>query len=155
MHIIPEDPAIRTQNLARRLAQHYHIKLSTIVVSFNSALPVPARIEISSSLDFFIELRSEYRDKPRAIMAILAREIAHIFLHQAGIRFHPEFENEVLTDTTAAYLGCATTLLNGTQTTCTNVKTNFLGTSIENTIRHFGYITLWRIQTVREYLEEG
>ena len=131
------DPIIRTQRVARHLANHFRVAVSTVVVTFNSTLPVPGRVELSSSLDFFIDLHSEHRDSPKTIAAILAHEVAHIFLHQAMIRLEPVFTNEVLTDTTAAYLGCAATILNGAQEWTTRE-----GDRTQTHTRTYGYISL-------------
>jgi hypothetical protein len=62
-------------------------------------------VELSQSNEFFVELQSQHRFAAKAIAAILAHEVAHIFLHRCGVRFPDEFENEVLTDTTAVYVG--------------------------------------------------
>src|SRR5450755_621973 len=131
------DPVIRTQNIAHQLAYHFRLAVSTVVVSFRSNLPVPGRIELSSSLDFFIDLHSQHREDSKAIAAILAHEVAHIFLHHAGLRLEPEFHNEVLTDTAAVYLGCGATIMNGASETVTK-----LGTATERRFRQFGYITV-------------
>jgi hypothetical protein len=132
------DSVIRTQKIAHQLAYHFRLTVSAVVVTFRSNLPVPGRIELSSSLDFFfIDLHSEHRDNWKAIVAILAHEVAHIFLHHAGIRFDPEFHNEVLTDTTAAYLGCGASIFNGASETITH-----LGTLTQHQSRQFGYITV-------------
>lgn len=131
------DPVIRTQKIAHQLAYHFRLAVSAVVVAFRSNLPVPGRVELSSSLDFFIDLHSQHRDDPKAIAAILAHEVAHIFLHHAGIRLDPEFHNEVLTDTTAIYLGCGATILNGALETVTK-----LGKTTERRFRQFGYLTV-------------
>jgi len=84
-----------------------------------------------------VELRSDLRESENAIVAVLAHEIAHIFLYREGIRLIPTFHNEVLTDTTAAFLGCGLTILNGW-----TVRKSILGNSIETQWNHFGYLSL-------------
>jgi predicted SprT family Zn-dependent metalloprotease len=134
---LASDPVIRAQHIAYQLAYHFRLAVSSVVVTFRSNLPVPGRIELSSSLDFFIELHATHRDDPKAIAAILAHEVAHIFLHQTGIRLEPEFHNEVLTDTTAVYLGCGAAILNGASETVTRY-----GNTTERRYRQFGYLTV-------------
>lgn len=144
------DPVIRTQHVARRIANHFKVAVSAVVVTFRSDLPNAGQVELSSSRDFFIDVHSEHRDAPKTIAAILAHETAHIFLHQVGIRIQPEFENEVLTDTTAAYLGFGATILNGAIETVTRV-----GNGTQTHSKHFGYITLDEfgyIQAKRDYV---
>lgn len=135
------DPVIRVQKIARRLAYHYQINVSAVVVTFRSYLPMPGRVELTNDWDFFIELDSKYRDDIRSTVAILAHEIAHIFLHQVGIRFADAFDNEVLTDTTAILLGCGPTILNAAIQT---KKSSFSGSTITTTTSssHFGYISI-------------
>jgi hypothetical protein len=132
------DPVISTQALASRIAVHFRLAVTTVVVTFSSALPVPGRVELSSSSDFFIEIHAEYRSQPDCIAAILAHEIAHIFLHQHRVSLEPEFRNEVLTDTTAAYLGCGILIMNGASETEESVDYN----RIERRARQCGYITV-------------
>jgi predicted SprT family Zn-dependent metalloprotease len=131
------DPAIRAQRIARRLADHYRISVSAIVVTFRSNMDVPGRVHLSPSSEFFIELHSEHRNALAPTVAILAHEVAHIFLYRAGISLQPTFHNEVLTDTTAVFLGCGPAILNAaTKTTTTS------GNVITTTTRKFGYLSV-------------
>lgn len=144
------EPIIRTQQLARRLAYHFKLAVSAVIVTFRSNLTVPGQVELSPSFDFFIDVHSEHRDSPKAVAAILAHEIAHIFLHQARLQLHPEYYNEVLTDTSAGFLGCGTTILNGAAQTQLD-----LGSSVHTSSKHFGYITLDEfgyIQAKRDFI---
>jgi hypothetical protein len=132
------DPIIGTQQLAKLIAGHYRLNLTTVIVTFRSVLKVPGRVELSNSNEFFVELQSQQRNAPKAIAAILAHEIAHIYLHRLGISFPVEFENEVLTDTTAVYFGFGPTILNATTT---NIR--FRSDMTEETqTSYFGYLTL-------------
>lgn len=135
------DPVIRVQRIARHLAYHYQINVSAVIVTFRSNLGVPGRVELTNDLDFFVELDSKYKDDVRSTVAILAHEIAHIFLHQKGIRFEQTFDNEVLTDTAAILLGCGQTILNAAVQTKTS---SFYGLTITTTTSssHFGYISI-------------
>ena len=132
------EPTIAVQRMARAIAMHYRLAISTVVVTFRSDLSVPGRVELSNSSDFFIEIHSDHRFQPDCVAAILTHEIAHIFLHMHRIRFEPEFQNEVLTDTAAAYLGGGIVILNGTTETEREVDLN----RIEKHSRHFGYLTV-------------
>jgi hypothetical protein len=132
-----EDSVIRAQRIARRLADHYRITVAAVIVHYRSDIWVPGRVELSPGAEFFVEIHSDYRDDIRSTLAILAHEIAHIFLFQSGIQFEPTFHNEVLTDTTAAFLGCGVAILNGakrTTTTSNDVTTTRM--------TQFGYISL-------------
>ena len=132
------EPLIGTQHLAKRIATHYRVPVTTVIVTFSSSLKPPGRVELSQSNEFFVELQSQYRFAPKAIAAILAHEVAHIFLHRCGVRFPDEFENEVLTDTTAVYVGFGPTILNAVSET----KSYLPNKVVETRTHHFGYLTL-------------
>lgn len=106
------DSIIATQYIARRIAALYRLQIGSIVVTFVSHLDRPGRIELSDSDDFFIELQSDYRRQYEKVAAILVHEIAHIFCHKLKISIGNTFEDEVLTDTAAAYLGAGVPILN-------------------------------------------
>lgn len=147
---VRRDPIIGTQHLARRIAEIYGLPVTTVIVTYSTTLVPPGRVELSQSNEFFVELQSQLKSEPRSVAAILAHEVAHIFLHRCGVRFSDEFENEVLTDTTAAYLGFGSTILNA----ATETKTR-LGDVIQTRTHHFGYLTLDEfgyIQAKRDYV---
>lgn len=132
-----EDPVIRVQKIARKFAEHYRIAVSSIIVTFRSDIRVPGRVELSRTSDFFIDIHSCLRDHIKPILAILAHEVAHIFLYQAGISLKPAFHNEVLTDTAAVFLGCGVAILNGASETQV-----VSGNVISTTTMTFGYLSV-------------
>lgn len=131
------DPVIRVQKIARRLADHYRISVSAVIVTFRSDLNVPGRVELSPASEFWVELNNEHRNAVKPTAAILAHEVAHIFLYQAGIRFEPTFHNEVLTDTAAVFLGCGPAILNGASETTTTS-----GSVTTTSVRKYGYLSV-------------
>lgn len=142
------------QRIARHLAYHYRINVSAVIVTFRSSLPVPGRVELRNELDFFVELNSKYKHDVQSTVAILAHEVAHIFLHQNGIRFVSTFDNEVLTDAAAVLLGCGPAILNGAVQTKTSRSS---GSTITTTTAssHFGYISIDEmgyVQAKRDFL---
>jgi hypothetical protein len=106
------DSIIATQQIARRIALLYRLRIGTVVVTFVSSLDRPGRIELSDSDDFFIELHADYRRRYEQVAAILAHEVAHIFCHRLKLSIGDTFQDEVLTDTTATYLGAGVPILN-------------------------------------------
>ncbi len=98
--------------MARQIAAQFRLAATTVVATFTSNLPVPARVESANDSEFFIEIDAAHRLEPDCIAAILAHEIAHVFLHRRRIALEPEFRNEVLTDTTATYFGCGVLIMN-------------------------------------------
>lgn len=132
-----EDPVIRAQKIARRLVDHYRLSASNVIVSFRSDIVVPARVELSSASECFVNIHSDHRNDVQTTVALLAHEVAHIFLHRAGIRLEPTFHNEVLTDTTAVFLGCGPVILNGT-----TEKTTYSGSVTTTRVTKYGYLTV-------------
>jgi len=131
------DPVIRVQRIARRLADHYRISVSAVIVTFRSNMSEPGRVELSPESEFFVELHTEHRHALAPTVAILAHEVAHIFLYRAGISLRPTFHNEVLTDTTAVFLGCGPAILNAASQTTTTA-----GNVITTRTRKFGYLSV-------------
>lgn len=131
------DKTIWVQKVARRIADHFGIITSTVVVTFRSDLQAPGCVELAPSSEFFVDLRSDLRDSPHEIIATLAHEVAHIFLFRQGIKMEPVFENEVLTDTTAVFLGCGAFILNGSSFTI-----NRSGDTETSSLRKLGYLSV-------------
>ena len=133
------DPILGTQYLAKRIAGHYRLPVTTVIVTFTSPTNQPGHVELSHSNEFFVALEPQYRFVPKAIAAILAHEVAHVFLHRCGVRFSVKFENEILTDTTAVYVGFGPTMLNAVTETTRKLTSKNL---VETWTHHFGYLTL-------------
>lgn len=131
------DPVIDVQNVARMLAQYYNFSVGTIVVTFRSDISIHGRVELSSSHDFFIELHQKHAERPKEIIAILAHEITHIFLYKHNISFSDENENEILTDTAAAYLGLGSYILDASIEEIKRLDAY----TLQTTYQHFGYLT--------------
>ena len=118
-----DNSTLAVQRLAKAIAFFLNLHVGPIIVTFRDDLPVPGRVEITRENHFFVDISSAYRDHPRVIAAILAHEVMHIFLHRAGIEFSG-LDDEILTDTAAAYLGigwlsldCYTIITGSTRTT--------------------------------------
>ena len=128
------DIVVLTQNIARQIANHFGLTITKVVVTFTHNLGVPGKVELSAGNVFFVEVDEKYKSNTNFISAILAHEIAHIYLFKHKISMHDTFQNEVMTDTTAAFLGCANILLNS----------SYDEVSYENnltTVHSFGYIS--------------
>lgn len=135
---LQSDPVIATQTLAKAMASHFRLGVGTIAVTFEPGLPVPGRIALSRSRDFFIEIAEMHRTEPRAIGAVLAHEMSHLFLFEHKAELEPRSLNEILTDTAAVFLGCGVATLNGAEE-----LERWLGHNrVERQLRHFGYLTL-------------
>ena len=106
------EPVKETQEIARSILRYFGIKNSAVKVTFDPILPVPGRVKMGISDVFFVDINSEYNNQRNVVIAILAHEVAHIFLHKHQIKFEDAEDDEMLTDTTAAFLGFGPCILN-------------------------------------------
>jgi hypothetical protein len=130
------DLIVSTQKLAADIASHYRIPITTVIVNYSATLSSPGRVELSRGNEFFVELHANYRRKINAVAGILSHEIAHVFLHRFGASCKYQITNEILTDTTAAYLGFGVTIMNASVYRSKNA-----GKSTETTLEYFGYLS--------------
>jgi hypothetical protein len=130
------DIVIYTQNIAKQITNSLGLCIVKVVVTFVPNLGVPGRVQLSAGNSFLVEIDNMYISKTNLISAILAHEIAHIYLFKHNISFKDTLQNEVLTDTTAAFLGCAWLILNSSYE-----ETSFSLT----TVNWFGYITQYEV----------
>ena len=125
------------QWLAKVIADHYGIRDTTFIVLINPYLDTVAQVEVRNATDIFVEYRGTESSDSAALTAILAHEIAHIFLHRHRLEVKDTFHNEALTDTTTIYLGFGRNYLNAQQTT-----TEYLGEHSSRTTTHkYGYLS--------------
>jgi hypothetical protein len=106
-----QDLVIAVQRMASSILRHLRLPIGSVLVSFRN-MENPGRVELGPDQTCIIELNSRYQDDYRDISAVLAHEVAHVYLHKKGVYFPNELENELLTDTTAAYLGFGWPCLN-------------------------------------------
>ncbi|MEU3772863.1 hypothetical protein AB0F11_06570 [Streptomyces sp. NPDC032472] len=81
-----------------------------MVVAFRS-MPEAATVELAAGPEYFVEVNDRFRTHRRDLAAALAHEVTHVLLHRLGLRFPLTPDNEILTDTAAAYLGVGWLLL--------------------------------------------
>jgi len=132
------DIVICTQNIARQIAKSFGLHIVNVVVTFVQNLGVPGRVQLSAGNTFSVEVDRRYISNTNLISAVLAHEIAHIYLFKHNIRIQDTFQNEVLTDTTAAFLGCAWLILNSS-----HEERSFQNS--QTTVKWFGYITQYEV----------
>jgi len=106
------DPVKETQEIARSILRYYGIKNSAVKVTFDPRLSVPGRVKMGISDVFFVDIHAEYKNQRNVVIAILAHEVTHIFLNKHQIKFEATAEDEILTDTAAAFLGFGSSILN-------------------------------------------
>ena len=135
------------QKVAEQIANFLGLSNIQVIVTFVDNLGAPGRVHLSSGNAFNIEINNMYSANSNVIAAILAHEIAHIYLFKHNIIIKNTLQNEVLTDTTAAFLGCASLILNSSYD-----EMSFYN---QGHVRSFGYITQYEvgyIQAKRDFL---
>lgn len=136
------------QQAVRQIADFFGLGKIQVSVTFVDNLGSPGRVHLSPGDAFRVEIDNVYAGNSNIIAAILAHEVAHIYLYKHGIIITDTLHNEIFTDTTAAFLGCASLILNSSYEEAT----------IDNKERHvkwFGYITQYEvgyIQAKRDFL---
>lgn len=104
------DLCLGTQQVAHTLVRHLRLPRARMIVSFRDMVHAGG-VELTAGPEYFVELNSRFRADRRDIGACLAHEVTHVYLHRLGLEFPGTRDNEILTDTTAAYLGCGWPLL--------------------------------------------
>jgi len=114
------------QHAAKRIAEFVGLKGITFVVGIAKEEDgVGGHIELELGVNtLYIEISKEMKQYHDAVPAVLAHEITHKYLQLNGIScgsgpFY-QFENEILTDITAVFLGLGKLLLNGCE--CNNIR---------------------------------
>ena len=121
---------IAIQIAAKKIAEFIGLHGFTFIIA-----PVKQKEKVGGNIELkygekevFIEISDETLKFEDAILATLAHEIAHKYLHINGIScgMGPiyEYENEVLTDITAVFLGLGKLMLNGCE--CENTRQEYV-----------------------------
>jgi hypothetical protein len=105
-----DDLYLGAQRVAHELVRHYRLPDARMIVSFRE-MTHAASVELAAGPEYFIELNDRFRTHRRDIGAALAHEVMHVYLHRLGLSFPGTRDNEILTDTAAAYLGAGWLLL--------------------------------------------
>lgn len=105
------DPIASAQHVVEAIIHHFHLPAASVVVRFNEKLEVPARISRQPNGARLVEMQTGFMGS-RETIAILAHELAHFFLDNLRLRYDDTFQNEILTDTAANYLGAGWSVLN-------------------------------------------
>ncbi|WP_405580307.1 hypothetical protein [Streptomyces sp. NBC_01190] len=105
-----EDLYLGAQRVARVMVQHFRLPDARMVVGFRDMVHA-GNVELAAGPEYFIELHARFRADRRDVGAALAHEVMHVWLHRLGLEFPGTRDNEILTDTAAAYLGAGWLLL--------------------------------------------
>ncbi|MET7384549.1 hypothetical protein ACFYPT_01365 [Streptomyces sp. NPDC005529] len=129
-----DDLHLGAQRVARELVRHYRLPDARMIVGFRE-MTHAANVELAAGPEYFIELNDRFRTHRRDIGAALAHEVMHVYLHRLGLAFPGTRDNEILTDTAAAYLGAGWLLLDAyREDAASSQKLGYL------TPEEFGYV---------------
>lgn len=129
-----DDLYLGAQRVARQMVRHYRLPDARMIVGFRE-MTHAANVELAAGPEYFIELNDRFRTHRRDIGAALAHEVMHVYLHRLDLSFPGTRDNEILTDTAAAYLGAGWLLLDAfRQDAASSQKLGYL------TPEEFGYV---------------
>ena len=134
--------AHEVQSAAKKIAGHLKLENMTFIISYaTQGKNTAGHIQLDSSNDVFIEIDSEIKHDYEAVLSVLAHEICHKYLYKYNIKLFPEFENEILTDTTTIFTGLGKLTLNGCEKTHVSTNNNEDGSKTETTkTQKLGYL---------------
>ncbi|MGA2226524.1 MAG: hypothetical protein ABSH41_18970 [Syntrophobacteraceae bacterium] len=96
-----------------------------------------AQVKPSSSSGFVVDINYGAVQDSIELLAVLAHEITHIFLNIVGLSFQDTMQNEILTDTTATYLGFGNIILNAYSKRQKKINEK----TVEFSSKWFGYLS--------------
>ncbi|MFD6924052.1 hypothetical protein ACFV99_28110 [Streptomyces sp. NPDC059944] len=129
-----DDLHLGAQRVARELVRHHRLPDARVIVGFRE-MTHAANVELAAGPEYFIELNDRFRTHRRDIGAALAHEVMHVYLHRLDLAFPGTRDNEILTDTAAAYLGAGWLLLDAyREDAASSQKLGYL------TPEEFGYV---------------
>ncbi|BBA96714.1 hypothetical protein RVR_2143 [Actinacidiphila reveromycinica] len=150
-----EDPYLGALRVARVMVGHLRLPDARMVVGFRD-MAHAGNVELAAGPEYFVELHSRFRTDRRDVGAVLAHEVAHVWLHRLGLSFPGTRDNEILTDTATAYLGAGWLLLDayrqepamrGERITTAAYKLGYL------TPEEFGYVLAKRATALGDDIE--
>lgn len=146
---------IAIQNAGKKIATFVGLKDLTFLIStVKQKENVAGHIELNNNPDknVFIEICESILKSQDAVLATLAHEISHKFLHIHGIDcgIGPQhiYENEILTDITAIYTGLGKIMLNGCQWSSVHTEKHGDTTHTITETLKTGYLNVDQLATV-------
>ncbi|WP_328762407.1 MULTISPECIES: hypothetical protein [unclassified Streptomyces] len=129
-----DDLHLGAHRVASTVVRALRLPDARMVVCFRP-MEQAATVELTAGPEYFIEVNDRFRTHRRDLAAALAHEVTHVLLHRLDLRFPTTADNEILTDTTAAFLGTGWLLLDAyREDELTHQKLGYL------TPEEFGYV---------------
>ncbi|KJK44142.1 hypothetical protein [Streptomyces sp. NRRL F-4428] len=105
-----DDLHLGAQRVASAVVRALRLPDARMAVAFRP-MEEAATVELAAGPEYFVEVNDRFRTHRRDLAAALSHEAAHVLLHRLELVFPDPAENEILTDTAAAYLGAGWLLL--------------------------------------------
>lgn len=119
----------KVQEASIKIAQHLGLPHLNFHIKYTKQKSnVAGNVNLDNSTNVFIEIDDNLKSDCDIVLAVLAHEICHKYLHLNNIKLFPDFENEMLTDAATAFTGLGKLSLNG----C-DKKNVFVAKSHDNT----------------------
>ncbi|MDJ0384319.1 hypothetical protein [Streptomyces sp. G-G2] len=129
-----DDLHLGAQRVASAMVHQLRLPDARMIINFRP-MEHAASVELAAGPEYFIEVSDRFRTHRRDLAAALAHEVTHVLLHRLDLGFPTTAENEILTDTAAAYLGAGWLLLDAyREDALTHQKLGYL------TPEEFGYV---------------
>ncbi|MER7734168.1 hypothetical protein ABTX80_25080 [Streptomyces erythrochromogenes] len=139
-----EDLYLGAQRVASAMVRALRLPDARMVVAFRP-MQEAAAVELDAGPEYFVEVNDRFRTHRRDLAAALAHEATHVLLHRLELAFPDPAENEILTDTAAAYLGVGWLLLDAyREDALTHQRFGYL------TPEEFGYVLAKRAALLGE-----
>jgi len=156
-HVDTKD-IVAIQSAAKKIAEFIGLHNLTLLVAVaKQKEKVGGHIELKNSDEgVFIEISENTRKFKDSVLATLAHEITHKYLHVNGISSGSgpthQYENEILTDITAVFLGLGKLILNGYE--CQDVRTEWTSGSTQTVTETLktGYLNLEQLAFVYRFV---
>ncbi|MET9608973.1 hypothetical protein ABZZ17_28570 [Streptomyces sp. NPDC006512] len=105
-----DDLHLGAHRVASAMVRALRLPDARVVVAFRPMRDA-ASVELTAGPEYFVEVNDRFRGHRRDLAAALAHEVTHVLLHRLDLRMPTTAEDEILTDTAAAYLGAGWLLL--------------------------------------------
>lgn len=139
-----EDLHLGAHRVASAVVRALRLPDARMVVTFRPMRDA-ATVELAAGPEYFVEVNDRFRVHRRDLAAALAHEVTHVLLHRLDLGFPAAADNEILTDTAAAFLGSGWLLLDAyREDALSHQKLGYL------TPEEFGYVLARRARLFGE-----
>ena len=131
----------KVQEAGKKIAQHLGLPPFTFLITYApQKTNVGGHINLDYSKDVFIEIDGKFKHDCDIVLALLAHEICHKYLHINNLKDFRELENEMLTDAATIFTGLGKLSLNGCEKKSISTSSAGNTTTTTTTTQKVGYM---------------